>query len=145
MEGGKVLVSPPSLGQPSTWSQSGKQLRVLWVGKAIKMTNKNKVWHFQWGTKALREIRRFQKTTALLIPKVSFLRVVWETLQWEHVWSRIQISAILALHEAAESYLILLFEDVNLCVIHSKQITIMPKDIRLARHIGGETSSWELV
>ena len=43
MEDGKVLVPPPSLGQPSTQSQSGKQWRVLQVGKVIKMTKKNKV------------------------------------------------------------------------------------------------------
>ena len=64
-------------------------------------------------------------------------RVVWQIMQQEYVWYRLQASAILALHEVVESYLICLFEDANLCVIHSKQITIMPKDIRLVVHQGG--------
>ena len=137
MGGGKVVVPLPSLGQPSTQFQSGKQQRVLRVGKVIKRTKKSKVQHFQLGTKAHRKIRKFQKTTKLLIPKVAFLRVVREILQNEHAWLGIQASAILALQEVAESYPICLFEDTNLCAIHAKWITIMPKDIQLARHIRG--------
>ena len=51
---------------------------------------------------------------------------------------RFQGSAVLALQEAAESYLVGLFEDTNLCAIHAKRVTIMPKDIQLARRIRGE-------
>ena len=51
---------------------------------------------------------------------------------------RFQSSAVLALQEAAEAYLVGLFEDTNLCAIHAKRVTIMPKDIQLARRIRGE-------
>lgn len=51
---------------------------------------------------------------------------------------RFQSSAILALQEAAEAYLVGLFEDTNLCAIHAKRVTIMPKDIQLARRLRGE-------
>ncbi len=51
---------------------------------------------------------------------------------------RFQSSAILALQEASESYLVSLFEDTNLCAIHAKRVTIMPKDMQLARRIRGE-------
>lgn len=51
---------------------------------------------------------------------------------------RFQSHAVLALQEAAEAYLVGLFEDTNLCAIHAKRVTIMPKDIQLARRIRGE-------
>jgi histone H3 len=51
---------------------------------------------------------------------------------------RFQGSAILALQEASESYLTSLFEDTNLCAIHCKRVTIMPKDMQLARRLRGE-------
>ena len=69
---------------------------------------------------ALWEIRKYQKTIDLLIPKMPFLRLVSEILQREHAFHLIQASAVLALHEAVESYLIRLMEDTNLCVIHAK-------------------------
>ena len=47
-------------------------------------------------------------------------------------------SAISTLQEAAEAYLVGLFEDTNLCAIHAKRITIMPRDIQMARRIRGE-------
>ena len=82
--------------------------------------------------KALKEICRFQKSMELLIPKVAFHHVVHEILQKEKLWYKIQANTILALHEAAKAYLICLFEDGNLCVIHARYITIMPKDPQLA-------------
>ncbi len=51
---------------------------------------------------------------------------------------RFQGNAILALQESAEAYLVGLFEDSNLCAIHAKRVTIMPKDLQLARRIRGE-------
>jgi len=90
------------------------------------------------GTVALREIRRYQKSTDLLIRKVPFQRLVREILQDMDADLRLQSTAVLALQEASESYLIGLFEDSNLCAIHAKRVTIMPKDIQLARRIRGE-------
>ena len=50
---------------------------------------------------------------------------------------RFQASAVIALQEAAESYMVSLFQDTNLCAIHAKRVTIMPKDMQLARRIRG--------
>ena len=90
------------------------------------------------GTLALREIRHYQKKTNLLIKKAPFARLVKEIAQDCMQEMRFQNSAIGALQEAAEAYLVGLFEDTNLCAIHAKRITIMPRDIQLARHIRGE-------
>ena len=95
---------------------------------------------FRPGTVALREIRRYQKSTELLIRKLPFQRLVREIAQEFKAELRFQSSAIGALQEAAESYLVGLFEDVNLCAIHAKRVTIMAKDIQLARRIRGERS-----
>ena len=93
------------------------------------------------GTVALREIRRYQKSTELLIRKLPFQRLVREIAQdFKNDGLRFQGSAVLALQEAAEAYLIGLFEDTNLAAIHAKRVTIMPKDIQLARRIRGERS-----
>lgn len=90
------------------------------------------------GTVALREIRRYQKSAELLIRKRPFQRLVREIAQDFKPDLRFQCSAVVALQEAAEAYLVGLFEDTNLCAIHAKRVTIMPKDILLARRIRGE-------
>lgn len=92
------------------------------------------------GTVALREIRKYQKSTELLIRKLPFQRLVREIAQEFKTDLRFQSSAVLALQEASESYLVGLFEDTNLCAIHAKRVTIMPKDMQLARRIRGERS-----
>lgn len=99
------------------------------------------------GTVALREIRRYQKSTELLIRKLPFQRLVREISQdmgtgkFGNVsnggW-RFQGQAIMALQEACEMYLVGLFEMANLAAIHAKRVTLMPKDIQLARRIRGE-------
>ena len=93
---------------------------------------------FRPGTVALREIRRFQKSTELLIRKLPFQRLVREIASEYRNELRFQSSAVLALQEASEAYMVGLFEDTNLCAIHAKRVTIMPKDIQLARRIRGE-------
>ena len=97
-----------------------------------------KTHRYRPGTVALREIRRYQKSTELLIRKLPFQRLVRELAQEDHADLRFQSTAIAALQEAAEAYLVSLFEDVNLCAIHSKRVTIMVRDIQLARRIRGE-------
>ncbi|GAB4844580.1 Histone H3 [Ancistrocladus abbreviatus] len=95
------------------------------------------------GTKALREIRQFQKTWKLLIPFAPFVRTVKEIsnllapgiVRW-------QAEALMALQEAAEDFIVHLFEDANLCAIHAKRVTIMKKDIELARRLGGKARPW---
>ncbi len=93
------------------------------------------------GTVALCEIRCYQggkHATELLIRKAPFQRLVREIAQNFKSDLRFQSTAVLALQETSEAYLIGLFEDANLCAIHSKRVTIMPKDIQLARRIRGE-------
>ena len=90
------------------------------------------------GTVALREIRRHQKSTELLIRKLPFQCLVREIAMNYRSNLRFQSAAIMAMQEASEAYLVGLFEDSNLCTIHAKRVTIMPKDIQLARRICGE-------
>jgi histone H3 len=93
------------------------------------------------GTVALRDIRRYQKTTNLLIPKIAISRVIKDITQnvLNKTTTRFQASAIEAIHHAAEAYLVALFEDANLCTLHGKRVTVMDRDIRLARRLRGET------
>jgi histone H3 len=90
------------------------------------------------GTVALREIRKYQKSTDLLLRKGPFQRLVREIAYDFKTDCRFQSFALMALQEAAEAYLVSLFEDTNLCAIHAKRVTILPKDIQLARRIRGE-------
>ena len=90
------------------------------------------------GTVALREIRRYQKSTDLLIRKLPFQRLCREIAQDFKKDLRFQGSSVLALQEVAEAYLVGLNEDANLCALHAKRVTIIPKDIQLARRIRGE-------
>ena len=93
---------------------------------------------FRPGTIALREIRRYQRSTELLIHKLPFQRLVRQIAQYSQQDFRFQTSAVSALHEAAEAYLVGLFADTNLCAIHAKRATITPNDVRLARRVRGE-------
>ena len=90
------------------------------------------------GTVALHVIRRYQGSTRLLIRKMPFQRLVREITQDFKTDVRFQSGTIMALQEVSEAYLVGLFEDSNLGAIHAKRVTIMPKDIQLARHICGE-------
>ena len=93
---------------------------------------------FRPGTVALREIRKYQKSTELMFRKLPFQRLVREITQDIKTDLSYQSQAILALQEASEAYLVHLFEDANICAIHAKRVTIMPRDIQLARRIRGE-------
>ena len=90
---------------------------------------------YRAGTVALKDICHFQKTTVLLIQKLPFQRLVREIAQDFKTDLQFQSAAILCLQEAAEAYLVRLFDDANLCAIHARRVTIMPKDIQLARRI----------
>jgi histone H3 len=105
------------------------------VKQAKKITNPvvaggvKRAHRFRPGTVALREIRRFQKSTELLIRKLPFQRLVREIASEFKNDLRFQSSAVLALQEATESFIVGLFEDTNLAAIHAKRVTIMPKDM----------------
>ncbi|GAA6010110.1 hypothetical protein JCM10207_007563 [Rhodosporidiobolus poonsookiae] len=90
------------------------------------------------GTVALREIRHYQKHVGLLIKKAPFQRLVRDICTNMISTMRWQGSALEALQEAAEEYLVHLFEDTNLCALHAKRVTIQPKDMYLARRLRGD-------
>ena len=94
---------------------------------------KRKVRRYRPGTVALREIRRYQKSSELLIRRMPFQRLVREIAQVHNLYLRFQSGAILALQESTEAYLVGLLEDSNLCAIHAKRVTIMLKDMQLAQ------------
>ena len=129
--------------QTARKSTGGKYPRAQLVTKAALKsapTNVRKPHRYRPGIVALREIRRYQKSTDLLIRKAPFQRLVREIGQDFSSDLRFQSTAVLALQEASEAYLVGLFEDTNLCAIHAKRVTIMPRDIALARRIRGERS-----
>ena len=92
-------------------------------------------------TVALRQIRKYQKSTELLIQKIPFQRLVREVFQniSPNVVLRIQSTALLALQEASEGYLVNLFEDSLLTCVHAGRVTLKVKDMHLARRLRGET------
>ena len=93
---------------------------------------------FRPGTVALREIKRYQKSTDSLLPKAPLQRLIRQISEVYYAGLRFQESALQALQEAAEAYLTGLFEDSNLCAIHARRVTLMKKDFDLARRIRGD-------
>ena len=129
----RAMMGVKSMPQPyqsrTGWKNLGGETPKIGIKNLSKPTGRTsaiKMWsrRYRSSTKALKEIRRFQKTTELLIQEMSFLQLVREILQREHAWHCIQASAVLALHEVAESYLICLFKDTNLCAIHATCVAI---------------------
>merc|ERR1712000_538261 len=131
--------------QTARKSTGGKAPRKQLASKAARKSAPStggvkKPHRYKPGTVALREIRRYQKSTELLIRKLPFQRLVHEIAQDFKSDLRFQSSAIGALQESVEAYLVSLFEDTNLCAIHAKRVTIQSKDIQLARRLRGERS-----
>ena len=113
-------------GKASAGKLGSKNAQNSKRGTGISGSKRN----FRPGTKALQEIRKFQRTVHLLIPALPFSRLVREVAT--NVAGtrdlRFQSAAIKALQEASEAFLVGLFEDVSLCAIHAKRVTIMPKE-----------------
>ena len=147
-------VTPTRKGNVENLEEANKAPRML-AGKAARKIPSSKregkkPHRCRPGTVALREIRKYQKSTYPLLRKAPFQRLVQEILfgyiqerkdngnPIEVEVSRMQSTALLALQEASEAYLVGLFEDTNLCTIHANRVTIMPKDMQLARRIRGE-------
>ena len=131
-------------GTASKTTQGVKKPRKVFGNKTAKKSvgpnigGIKKPHRFRPGTVAAREIRRYQKSTELLVRKLPFQRLVKEIAHEIKKETRFQSSAVLALQEAAEAYLVGLFEDTNMCAVHANRVTIMDKDILLARRIRGE-------
>ena len=131
--------------QTARKSTGGKASRKALAAKAARKSAPQtggvgikKPHRYRPGTVALREIRKYQKSTGLLIRKLPFQRLVREIAQNLINGLRFQSTAIMALQVSAEQYLVTLFEDTNLCAVHAKRVTIMPSDMKLARRIRGE-------
>ncbi|XP_042477000.1 histone H3-like centromeric protein HTR12 [Macadamia integrifolia] len=108
-------------------------------GSSAARQGQRKPYRYRPGTVALREIRHFQKTYKLLIPAAPFIRTVREiSYFYSPTVTRWAAEALVALQEAAEDYLVHLFEDAMLCAIHAKRVTLMQKDWALARRLGGK-------
>lgn len=97
-----------------------------------------KPYRYHPGTVAMREIKKYQKSTELLIRKLPFMRLLRETISDLNKECRVQKSAALAMQEASEAFAIGVLEDSNLCAIHARRVTVMPRDIQLARRIRGD-------
>ncbi|XP_012371684.1 histone H3.3-like [Octodon degus] len=127
--------SRPTARKSTGGKAPGKQLATKAARKsAPSIGGVRKPHRYGPGTVALREIRRYQ----LLIRKLPFQRLVREIAQDFKTELRFQSAAVGAVQVASEAYLVGLFEDTNLCAIHAKWVTVMPKDIQLARRICGE-------
>ena len=116
------------------------------ASKAIKksapadggMKGEKRKMRYKAGTVALREVKKYQKKTEMLLPRASFQRVVKTIVKDMDHELRFQSQALHALQEATEAYLVGVFEDTNLCAIHAKRQTVMKKDMELARRIRGD-------
>ncbi len=110
------------------------------IKKPVNLPIINKKPRYRPASVAAREIRKYRASTDLLIKKLPFQRLVREITVdlFPSKEYRFQTAALAALQEAAEAYLVSLFEDTNLCAMHAKRVTIMPNDMLLARRIRGE-------
>lgn len=128
--------------QTARKSVGGKAPRQQLATKAARMSapatgGATRRRRYRPNAKALKEIRKYQRSTALLIPLLAFQRLVREISQDCKTDLRFQSAALAALQEAAEAYLVGTFELANSCAIHARRVTIMPRDISLARRIRG--------
>jgi histone H3/H4 len=108
------------------------------VSKSASGNSVKRAHRFRPGTVALREIHRYQRGTELLLRKAPFQRLVREISLVGKDGLRFQSAAVLAIQEATEAYMISLLADTNLCAIHTRRVTVMPKDLHLARRLRGE-------
>ena len=124
-------------GAASRMTKASRNIAAKAPHKPPSQQLKNKR-RFRPGTVALREIHQYQKSTELLIRRAPFQWVIYKIMRG--IWNdlRIQAAVVWGLQEAAEAYLVGLFEDSNLCAIHAKWVTIMPRDVQLARRIHRE-------
>ncbi|KAJ5076191.1 hypothetical protein M0811_07055 [Anaeramoeba ignava] len=87
------------------------------------------------GTVATREIKKYQKSTELLLRKLPFQRLVRDIAHEHKSDLRFQSAAIAALQEATEAFIVEVLEDTNLCALHAKRVTIMKNDLDLVKKI----------
>ena len=139
-------------------TKGGKQPCIHMLHKLLKCTSSTggikKPHRYHPGLLALCEIHRYQQSMESLIRKTSFNKLIKEISQeyricpegpgTPSVQVRFPSTALAALWEAAENFLVGLFEDVNLLAVHAKRVTVMPCDIRLALRIRGDHFHWRI-
>ena len=106
--------------------------------KQVAASGSSKTHRRRPGTVALREVRKYQKTTEHLIRKAPFVRLIRECLFKTKESIRLSANACEAIQDATESYMTGLLSDANLCTLHAKRVTLMPRDLKLARRLRGE-------
>ena len=125
-------------GQPSKGgSKKLGSKKVLSGNTAMKRSSKRR-FRSRPGVVALREIKKYQRSTDLLVPRLPFQRVVKEITGKINSDLRFSAQGLIALQECTESFMTGLFEDSYMCSIHAKRVTLMPRDVQLARRIRGE-------
>ena len=107
-------------------------------GKKAKSGTTGRKMRWRPGTVALRQIKKLQKGTDLLCQKAPFQRLVRAVAAQQKAGLRFAATALAALQESTESYIISLLADANLCSLHAKRVTAMPSDLNLARRLRGE-------
>ncbi|KAK8504264.1 hypothetical protein V6N12_044804 [Hibiscus sabdariffa] len=155
-----ATVASPSTASPQTRSASSRRPSKTGGQATSSQGTQKKPHRFKPGTRALQEIRKYQKTMHRLIPAASFIREVRAiSFRFAPDIGRWQAEALVAIQEAAEDYLVKLFGDAMLCAIHAKRVTLkgtkqtnfisfvasVKKDIQLARRLGGMGQPWFLI
>ena len=126
----------------------GRRRRV-WGGKAriykrpASTTQGGVTRKYRPGIGALKEIRFYQKEYGVICSKIACARLFREIAENEKKGLRWQATAIMALQEAMEDYLVNLFCDCVIEAIHGRRVTVMPKDIHITRRIRGETDTYK--
>jgi histone H3 len=132
------------MGRSKETSRSAKKVSKSSGKKAVKSASagaasgQKKSRRFRPGTVALRQIRKLQKSTDLLLRKAPFQRLVREVATSQKEGLRWAASAVAAVQEATESHLVSLLSDANLCALHGRRVTVFPRDLSLARRLRGE-------
>ena len=134
---------PSSCGGEDATTTDADAARMHAGGKSVKSmarlrreTTKRKR-RFRVGTQALRQIRTYQKSTEMLVRKLPFQRLVRHLVEKRNPKVRMQTAALYVMQQATEAFVVSLFEDTNLCAIHAKRVTVMQKDLQLAKRIRG--------
>ena len=136
---------PTNAEREKLWKENEQQVKKMKVKKTRKeekskqeKEKEDKAKKMRRGLKALKEIKKYQSNTKMLIRRLPFQRVVKKIVQkvWEDL--KLQSTAISVLQEAGEMPLVGLLEQSNLCILHAKRVTIMPKDVQLVRRIRGD-------
>ena len=139
-------------------TKGGKQPQKHMLHKLLRQNSTTggikKPHRYHSGLLGLQEIHRYQQSTDSLIRKTPFNKLIKEISQEYRVCPdgpgtpsvqvRFQSTALVALQETAENFLVGLFEDVNLLAVHAKRVTVMPHDIRLALGICGDHFRWRI-